>query len=110
MFMKDWAEGRELVYVLLLIGIIFLCGVIFATFALGISAWIKNSFLTLIIPFGLCILSAMFPPRKLHLLLLYSPNVYGHMSIPLTCVMGVLLFVTGIVMFVTGVKFNEKNK
>ena len=110
MFLKDWAVGRELVYVLLLIGIIFSCGVIFSTLALGISAWVKNSFLTLIIPFGLCILTAMFPPRKLNLLLLYSPNVYGHMSIPLTCVMGILLFVAGIVMFVTGVHYNEKNK
>lgn len=108
-FMKQIAIQNGGFYVFLVIIGVFCCGVVFATFSLGISAWTKNSFLTIMLPFVLCIVVAMTTPDfGWDLLLLYSPNIYTETSYVCIAIMEVSLFVLGILLFVVGVYRNEE--
>ena len=78
-------------------------------FAIGISAWIKNTFLTLILPFVLCIAMAiLIPDNRFDLLLIFAPNGYAWASVPIILIMSGILILTGIILFAVGVKNNEK--
>lgn len=111
MFLPNLAAGNTLKYILVLSIFVFLAGVTFATFALGISAWIKNQFLTLAIPFALCIFVAIVTPDfKWDLLLLYSPNGYAEVSIGILAIMYISLVIVGVILFISGVIRNEKKE
>lgn len=108
-FLKEIAAQNGGLYVLVVIFIVFCCGGTFATLSLGISAWTRNSFLTIMLPFALCIIVAMTTPDfGWDLLLLYSPNIYTETSIISIIIMEFFLLVCGIVLFVVGVYRNEE--
>lgn len=107
-FMTSFAEVNPIGYIVYQTIQVFLCGLAFSTFALGISAWVKNEFLTVLLPFALCVSVAILTPDySWDLLLLYCSNAYINVSFFNLIVMGVLLFITGVMMFVTGVNKNE---
>ena len=109
MFHPELAASNTIAYVCLLGTFVLLAGVTFATFAIGISAWIKNTFLTLILPFVLCIAMAiLIPDNRFDLLLIFTPNGYAWASVPIILIMSGILILTGIILFAVGVKNNEK--
>ena len=109
MFHPKLAASNTIAYVCLIGAFVLLAGVTFATFAIGISAWIKNTFLTLILPFVLCIAMAiLIPDNRFDLLLIFAPNGYASASVPIILIMSGILILTGIILFAVGVKNNEK--
>ena len=109
MFHPELAASNTIAYVCLLGTFVLLAGVTFATFAIGISAWIKNTFLTLILPFVLCIAMAiLIPDNRFDLFLIFAPNGYAWASVPIILIMSGILILTGIILFAVGVKNNEK--
>lgn len=107
-FMTEFAEGNPIAYIAFQVAQVFLCGVAFATLALGISAWVKNEFLTVLLPFAICILTSILTPNHTwDLLLLYCINGYAGASVFNLVVMGSILLIIGIVLFITGVHRNE---
>lgn len=108
-FFNEMAIQNGGLYVLVVILVVFCCGGTFATLSLGISAWTRNSFLTVVLPFVLCIVVAMTTPDfGWDLLLLYSPNIYTDASIVSIVIMELSLLVLGAASFVAGVYRNEE--
>lgn len=107
-FMKDFAAVNPIGYIVYQAVQVFLCGVAFATLALGISAWVKNEFLTLVLPFAICIFVAIFTPdHAWDLLLLYCINGYTGATLFPVVVMWFGLMAAGILLFGIGVYRNE---
>lgn len=107
-FMTSFAESNPIGYILFQIMQVFSCGVVFSTFALGISAWLKNEFLTVLMPFAICILVAILSPNySWDLLLLYCPNAYVNVPIFNLVVMASGLLFIGIIFFIIGFYKNE---
>ncbi len=106
-FLTGIAEKNPNAYLIMTILIVFICGAVFSVFALGISAWVKNEFLTLVIPFAVCILSAIFFDN-FNLLLTFCPSEYDYVRVWHIVVMDVAIFLTGITLFIMGVIKNKK--
>lgn len=107
-FMTSFAEANPIGYMIYQGVQVFLCGVVFSTFSLGISTLVKNEFLTVLLPFALCISVAILTPDfSWDLLLLYCVNAYSEVSLFKVCIMGTLLLITGVILFVVGVNRNE---
>lgn len=108
-YLRDFALASPKGYMAMSVGIVFLCGAVFSVLALGISTWIKNEFLTIVLPFAMCILVAILSPVGwFNFLLLFCPSEYGLVQTWQLVVMGVALLMVGVLLFVFGVKCNEK--
>lgn len=109
-FMTEFAKVNPIGYIAFQAVQVFFCGMAFATLALGISAWVKNEFLTLLLPFAICILVAILTPSHAwDLLLLYCINGYAEASLFPVVVMGAVLMIIGILLFSIGVHRNESD-
>ncbi|MDD6482862.1 MAG: hypothetical protein PUF65_11455 [Lachnospiraceae bacterium] len=108
-YLPNIAEQNEAGYMAMSVGFVFLCGAAFSVFALGISAWVKNEFLTILLPFAICVLIAIVSPVGwFNLLLLFCPSEYSLIETWQLAVMWMGLMAVGIFLFVSGVKYNEK--
>lgn len=110
MFCPELANENMLLYLVVIGAFVFNAGAVFATFSIGISAWVKNEFLSLALPFALCIAVAIVTPdMKWDLLLLYSPNGYEYASIAVIIIISAFMYLMGAMMFIFGVKKNEQD-
>lgn len=108
-YMIDFAKKNPGGYMALSVAIVFVCGAVFSVFAMGISAWVKNEFLTIILPFALCILVAIVSPfASFNFLLLFCPSEYSFVQTWQLIAMAGGLLIAGILLFVFGVIRNEK--
>lgn len=102
------AEKSPIGYLVMTAVVVAVCGAVFATFGLGISAVVRNEFLTLLIPFALCILVAMITPFfQWDLLCTFCPNAYTKTRTSNIVIMDAVLAIAGIAMFMYGTKANE---
>lgn len=98
---------NKFLYAMLLIGVSFIFNAIFATLALGVSPWIKNRYLTFIVPFFYYIISGTILPNRLNasfLFTLHSSTTVNSIIIYQFC-----LFLFGIILFYFGVMWNDEN-
>ncbi|TSB45877.1 hypothetical protein [Alkalicoccobacillus porphyridii] len=100
-----------LLMIIIILMTLFCCGFIIATIALGISTFIQNSYLTILIPFILYILSGTVLKSiytNLNLLALYDVDYFG-MSFTERILYGMILCIIGIsCFFIGGFKNEEK--
>lgn len=106
-FYTDLAEHNVIAYMIMTVVIVFVCGAVFSVFALGISTLVKNEFLTIIIPFAISILSAIFFDRY-NLLLTFCPSEYDGISIWNILLMDIFLFGIGTLLWVKEMKYSEE--
>lgn len=113
-FLAGLAYKNVYAYAAMMIVVVFFCGAVYAVFALGMSAWMKNGILTLFLPFaGTIILAFVLQNTDIlasfDFLLLYNPNGSSRGNPLHLIVTDILLAVSGIILFLTGVKRNEEN-
>lgn len=93
-------------------GMLFCCGFIVATFALGLSTIVQNIYLTILVPFILLIVSAVVfsnISEKLNLIGLYDINHFG-MTFTERFIYGGILLLIGVILFYRiGYRLEEKN-
>lgn len=110
-YLHDFALAEPKGYMAMSVGIVFLCGAVFSVFALGISAWVKNEFLTIVLPFAICILVAILSPvHWFNFLLLFCPSEYSLVQTWQLVVMGAGILIAGVLLFIFGVRWNEKEQ
>jgi hypothetical protein len=106
--LKDIFETNPFLYIFLLILNSFVCGMVFATFALGISTFLKNKYLTVIFPFIFYILSGTLLYKinpLLHSAVTYDLQ-YGGSSLTTVIIYDLIMLIVGITTFVFGVLKN----
>jgi hypothetical protein len=114
MFFHSIGVSSPLVMILIIIGIIFCCGTIFATLGLGISTIIQNKYISIFVPFIYLIISATVLAKihpTLNAMALYDVDLMKG-AIGQTFLYGTVLGLAGITIFFIGgiARFEEKFK
>lgn len=104
-------ETHPFVYVSIIIGFIFLCGMVFATLGLGIAAVMKKKYLVILIPQAYyvgaaAIVQNMNLCRYLDPMTLYVLNSPVPLKLSIRLLYALVIFIVGAVMFVLGVRKN----
>lgn len=94
-FMAHFAEKDPKLYMALIVLLTAIAGASMAVFALGISTMVKNEFLTLLIPFGICILSAILGDKN-NLLLTFCPSEQADISLYRVLIMDLIVLAIGV--------------
>lgn len=100
---------------MIMIGIMFCCGMIFATLGLGISAVIQNKYIAIFIPFIYLIISVTVLAKihpALNAMALFDVDIIDQYHIEQTFLYGVVLVVVGMTLFFIGgaAKIEERFK
>lgn len=106
-FCLELYNSHPMLYVLLILACIFLCGMAFATLALGIGALTQKKYLALLLPQVYYIGTAIVFPKYVKALdatTLYVVNSNNHASLPVILLYDLLLIAAGAVLLVKGVK------
>ena len=109
---KDVLNTNPYLYVLLILLNSFVCGFVFATFGLGFSTLLKNTYLTILFPFLFYILSGTLLVRfnpLFHAAVTYVLD-YGGSSITTVIVYDLIMLLIGITTFVLGVSKNVEQE
>lgn len=110
-FFADIYESAPISYGCLLIINAAVCGAIFAILGIGISAWVKNKYLAMIIPFSYYIFSGMVLINInpwLNAISIFCVNQYWDFNIFAIVFYDFILFFVGVVLFVTGVNYENR--
>lgn len=103
---RDLYLQTPIAYVLLLILNSFICGFIFANLALGFSAFLKNKYLTILMPFGFYIFSGVVLSNisiYLNAITLFDVHQYGELERIGIILYDIILFLAGGITFAVGV-------
>jgi hypothetical protein len=111
-FFRDIGVNSPILMIIIILITLFFCGFVFASFAIGVSTFIQNIYLIVLIPFIYLIISATVLTNihgYLNAMALYDVNYHG-MGFTLRIVYGIVLCVIGAVFFfIGGPKLEEKN-
>ncbi|MEK4715880.1 hypothetical protein [Sporosarcina sp. FSL K6-5500] len=114
MFFHSIGVSSPIMMILIIIGILFCCGTVFATLGLGISTIIQNKYIAIFVPFIYLIISATVLANihpSLNAMALYDIDLLSG-SIGQTFLYGTVLVLSGIAIFLIGgaARFEEKFK
>lgn len=102
---KGIHDNFPITYISILILNTFICGVVFSTLGLGISTFIKNKYLAVVIPF-LCYLfsgTILVQVNKfLHLGILFDWDYYNDLHLSIVLISYIVTFLIGIGLFLFG--------
>ena len=102
--------NKPMLYGMLLTGNAALCGGIFSLLELGVSAWIKNKYVAVIVPFGYYIFSAMvlfYISPWMNAIILFALNQYAEENIVIIIIYDLFLTVGGIILFIAGTYYED---
>lgn len=114
-FFQSMGVSSPMMMMVIMIGIMFCCGIIFATLGLGISTIIQNKYIAIFVPFIYLILSVTVL-AKIHpafnAMALFDVDLIDQYQIGQTFLYGVVLVVVGITLFFIGgaAKIEERFK
>ena len=104
-FFQSIGVSSPILMMIIMIGIMFCCGMIFATLGLGISAVIQNQYIALFIPFIYLIVSVIVL-AKIHpafnAMALFDVDIIDKSNIGQTFLYGIALIVVGMTLFFIG--------
>ncbi|MGE7625465.1 hypothetical protein ACQKMD_21445 [Viridibacillus sp. NPDC096237] len=111
-YFKSVGVNSPILMLLIILGILFLCGLIFSTFGLGVSAIMNNKYVAILVPFIYFIISATVLSKfntYLNIVAFYDVD-YGMTFGQRMFYGGILIILSIIVFFIGGSKkFEEKN-
>ncbi|KOY80529.1 hypothetical protein I6G82_08805 [Lysinibacillus macroides] len=111
-YFKSLGIHSPIIAILIILIVLFFCGFTFATFALGISTFIQNIYLAVLLPFIYYIFSATVLINihtYLNAVVLYDVNHFG-VNFAQRCLYGIILCMVGIItFFIGGYKVEQKN-
>lgn len=108
---KNIYNNMPIVYILLLILNSAIVGLVVATFGLGFSTIIRNTYLAIIFPFLFYIFSATMLAsinKFFNMGIIYDLNYFGDLKLFNVLLYDSVLFGTGIILFLFGVIFNRE--
>lgn len=114
-FFQSIGVSSPILMMMIMIGIMFCCGMIFATLGLGISAVIQNKYIAIFIPFIYLIISVTVLAKihpALNAMALFDVDIIDQYHIDQTFLYGVVLVVVGMTLFFIGgaTKIEERFK
>lgn len=114
-FFQSIGVSSPIMMMVIMIGIMFCCGIIFATLGLGISAIIQNKYIAIFVPFIYLILSVTVLAKihpALNAMALFDVDLIDQHKIGQTFLYGIVLVVVGITLFFIGgaAKIEERFK
>jgi hypothetical protein len=100
---------NQILCMLVVVSLTSIFGYVFASFSLAISTFIKNKYLTIIIPFAIYLFSGMFlyNYEKLNLQVLYSLRLFPNVSIFYRIIYSLILVLISYVLFIIGAYLKE---
>lgn len=110
-FLTDIYYAKPLAYAGLLVINAAVCGAVFAVLGMGISAWVKNKYLAMILPFAYYIFSGMvlsYVNPHLNAISLFSVNQYQTANGFAIFTYDLILLLTGVILFITGVVYEDE--
>ncbi|MFJ7647295.1 hypothetical protein ACIQ1H_07095 [Lysinibacillus sp. NPDC097279] len=115
LFFQSIGVSSSIMMIIMMIGIMFCCGMIFATLGLGISGVIQNKYIAIFIPFIYLIVSVTVLAKihpALNAMALFDVDVIDRYNIGQTFLYGVVLVVVGMTLFFIGgaAKIEERFK
>jgi len=105
LFFQSIGVNSPILMMMLMIGIMFCCGMIFTTLGLGISAVIQNHYIALFIPFIYLIVSVTVLAKihpALNAMALFDVDIIDKSNIGQTVLYGIALIVVGMTLFFIG--------